>query len=47
LTFEIPAELQSIDPKTIDLLKKVGDTCPVRYSLHPDILIQIDWGAWS
>jgi uncharacterized OsmC-like protein len=47
LTFEIPAELQSIDPKTIDLLKNVGDTCPVRYSLHPDILIQIDWGAWS
>lgn len=47
LTFDVPEALQSIDPKTIELLKKVGDTCPVRYSLHPDILVQIDWGAWS
>ncbi|MBM3432028.1 MAG: OsmC family protein [Bacteroidetes bacterium] len=47
LTFEIPEALQNIEPKTIELLKKIGDTCPVRHSLHPDIQVQVDWGIWS
>ena len=47
LVFEIPSPLQELDPRTIDILKKIGDTCPVRLSLHPEIEVQIDWGAWS
>lgn len=47
LTFEIPASLQKLDTKTIDILKKTGDACPVRYSIHPDIQVHIDWGAWG
>jgi uncharacterized OsmC-like protein len=47
LAFEIPSPLQVLDPRTIDILKKIGDTCPVRLSLHPEIEVQIDWGAWS
>lgn len=47
LDFEIPASLRTVETKTIELLKKVGDTCPVRHSLHPDITVQIDWGGWS
>lgn len=47
LTFQIPAALQAVEPKTIGLLKKIGDTCPVRHSLHPDIKVQVDWGIWS
>lgn len=47
LKFHIPRELQSADDKTRQILKHTGDTCPVRYSLHPDIEVNIDWGEWS
>ena len=47
LAFDIPAALHLLDPKTIDVLKKTGDACPVRHSIHPDIQVQIDWGAWG
>lgn len=47
LKFEIPTALQKLDARILEVLKKIGDTCPVRLSLHPDIEVQIDWGAWS
>jgi len=47
LRVEIPTALQNTEPRTVELLKKIGDTCPVRLSLHPDIRVQIDWGAWT
>lgn len=47
LRFEVPATLLELPPKTIETLKKIGDTCPVRLSLHPDIEVLIDWGSWS
>lgn len=47
LSVEIPSALEKVEPRTIELLKKIGDTCPVRLSLHPDIRVQIDWGAWT
>lgn len=47
LQFEIPAPLQQLEPHTTEILKKIGDTCPVRLSLHPDVDVQIDWGFWS
>ena len=47
LQFEIPDPLQQLEPHTTEILKKIGDTCPVRLSLHPDVDVQIDWGFWS
>lgn len=47
LKFRIPENLASIDEKTIVILKNTGNTCPVAKSLHPDIEVTVDWGAWS
>lgn len=45
--FYIPEALQQIDEKTKTILKHTGDTCPVLKSIHPDIEVNIDWGAWK
>lgn len=47
LTFHIPAKLVDIEKKTKDILKNTGETCPVIKSIHPDIEVNIDWGAWK
>ena len=47
LWFHIPDHLADIDEKTKLILKNTGKTCPVQYSLHPDIQVNIDWGKWS
>ncbi len=47
LKFHIPQSLLTLDAKTITILKHTGHTCPVTKSLHPDIEINIDWGAWQ
>ncbi len=47
LVFHIPEALQEVDEKTKTILKRTGDTCPVMYSLHPDIIVNIDWGEWK
>ncbi|AHF15460.1 OsmC family protein [Niabella soli] len=47
LKVHIPQNLEALDPKTIAILKNTGNTCPVAKSLHPDIVVTTDWGAWS
>ena len=47
LYFHIPENLASLDEKTRQILKHTGNTCPVQKSLHPDIEVNVDWGAWS
>jgi putative redox protein len=47
LTFYIPDSLKNIEEKTKIILKHTGDTCPVMKSIHPDIDVKIDWGAWG
>ncbi|HUM97716.1 MAG TPA: OsmC family protein [Chitinophagaceae bacterium] len=47
LSFHFPDNLVSVDNKTKTILKNTGETCPVLKSLHPDIEITVDWGAWS
>lgn len=47
LTFHIPDKLKDIDEKTKTILKNAGITCPVQLSIHPDIEVKIDWGAWG
>lgn len=46
LTFHIPDALKNIDEKTKVILKYTGYTCPVMKSIHPDIEVKVDWGAW-
>jgi uncharacterized OsmC-like protein len=47
LTFHIPENLRDADEKTRTILKNTGNTCPVQLSLHPDVQVKVDWGAWS
>lgn len=47
LTFHIPDSLASIEEKNKTILKNTGETCPVIKSIHPDIEVKINWGAWS
>jgi putative redox protein len=47
LTFHIPEKLVDTDEKTKSILKNTGETCPVMKSIHPDIEVNIDWGAWQ
>ena len=47
LTFHIPDTLKDMDEKNKAMLKHTGDTCPVMKSIHPDIEVKVDWGAWK
>ncbi|MCG2615025.1 OsmC family protein [Terrimonas sp. NA20] len=47
LTFHIPGSLSNLDEKTKTILRHTGDTCPVAKSIHPDIEVKVDWGAWA
>jgi putative redox protein len=47
LIFHIPDALKDTDGKTKSLLKHIGNTCPVRLSIHPDIEVKVDWGEWE
>lgn len=47
LKFHFPDNLKQIDPKYINILKNTGQTCPVAKSLHPDIVVNIDWAEWN
>ncbi|MEQ3654223.1 MAG: OsmC family protein [Dokdonia sp.] len=43
IVFDFPV---TVDQKQKDILERVGHTCPVHYSLHPDIVkdIVFNWG---
>lgn len=47
LKVHVPEALQQLDDKTKTILRHTGETCPVIKSLHPDIEIVTDWGAWA
>ena len=47
LTFSIPNHLNELDGKTKQILKNTGINCPVQFSIHPDIEVNIDWGVWN
>lgn len=47
LSFHIPEQLIAIDEKTKVIMRNTGNTCPVQFSIHPDIEVKVDWGAWS
>ena len=47
LAFHIPEHLLALDSKSKEILKNTGNTCPVIKSLHPDLEVTVDWGAWG
>lgn len=47
LTIYIPEHLNNLDDKTKQILKNTGATCPVLFSIHPDIEVNINWGKWN
>jgi putative redox protein len=47
LTFHIPEALQHIEKSTINIMRNTGYTCPVQHSIHPDIEVKVNWGAWE
>jgi len=47
LFFHIPEALSNVDEKTKKILINTGNTCPVALSLHPDVEVKVDWGAWG
>lgn len=46
LTYTIPETLK-LSQKDITVLKNIAINCPVQKSIHPDIEVNIDWGAWK
>ena len=46
LFFHFPENLENIDDKTKMILKNTGINCPVQKSIHPDLVVNIDWGSW-
>ena len=47
LAFNIPANLEKASEKDKMFLKDIAENCPVAKSIHPDIEVNINWGAWA
>jgi uncharacterized OsmC-like protein len=47
LTFHIPESLRNVDDKTKTILINTAMNCPVMKSIHPEIEVKVDWGAWG
>lgn len=47
LFFHFPEALRKVDEKTKQILKQTGNTCPVQQSIHPEIVVKVDWGEWA
>lgn len=47
LFFHIPDKLKDLEENTKQTLKRIGETCPVWQSIHPDIAVAVDWEAWK
>ena len=47
LTFHIPENLKNIEDRYQNIMRNTGYTCPVQYSIHPDIEVNVNWGDWK
>ena len=47
LIIHIPPSLEKIAEKDKEFLKQVARNCPVAKSIHPDIEVNMNWGAWT
>ena len=46
LTFHFPYSLQGLDEKSRTILERTAQTCPVMYSIHPDIEVSLQF-QWT
>ena len=47
LIFHIPENLSGAEEKDKEFLKNIAKNCPVAKSIHPDIEVNVNWGAWQ
>ena len=47
LIIHIPSNLEKIAETDKEFLKQVAKNCPVAKSIHPDIEVNVNWGAWA
>ena len=47
LIFHIPDNVAQADEKDKKFLKDIAKNCPVAKSIHPDIEVNVNWGAWQ
>jgi uncharacterized OsmC-like protein len=47
INFHIPDTLKTLDEKSRAILKNAANSCPVMYSIHPDINVEVDWKDWK
>jgi uncharacterized OsmC-like protein len=45
IVFEFPADLQ-VDDKQRAILERTAHTCPVMYSIHPDLEVKVEFN-WN
>ena len=46
LFFHIPDHLKNIPETEKEYLRGIAENCPVAKSIHPDIEVNLNWGAW-
>lgn len=47
LVMHIPENLVHLNREHVETLRYIADNCPVMKSIHPDIVVTTDWGAWQ
>ena len=47
LIFHMPEHLARAEEKDKEFLKNIAKNCPVAKSIHPDIEVNVNWGAWQ
>lgn len=47
LNVKIPTFLFGLDNKPKMILKRTAETCPVFNSIHPSIVVTINWNEWT
>lgn len=47
LSFEFPQALAGVSEKDKIILKNAAHNCPVMQSIHPEIVVKVDWDTWN
>jgi uncharacterized OsmC-like protein len=47
LIFHIPPHLENLSETEKKYLQEIAKNCPVAKSIHPDIEVKVNWGAWA
>ncbi len=47
LFYQFPENLKQLDEKSKTILKLTANTCPVQLSIHPEIIVTVNWDSWN